>query len=450
MTADWVKLLSSKDLYEQSLQQVVESAAWKNSPEARQQNGCTLSTMRFSRGRLSRAICRDIVNGDYQYSPGVPCEVKVKEKIRTVYQFVPTDRVVNLAVTTVLNNLAEQILVKNVYSYRNGYSYIGAVQDFARYIRSYRAKIKDPRDRGLYVVRSDISSYFDSIPTGANSPLWTWLRKLLGEDKVNKYPELWNIFQQAIHPLIVLPNGGNGYREFGVPTGSPVSNAIANLYLAELDARLAAYEDSFYARYGDDIIFANSSDSITDQALADIKDSLNLLGLSLNEKKTETVFFNGAGRSSANSGYRGNNRLEFLGFSIDFHGTISIKPKRINAMLAEFEACFLRLARLVCKNNPDPDKCGPIFTRYLNILLNPAHPGCHPYAKILRTVVTDRPQLQQLDYRLIRLLIYVATGTKKATMLKKYPPSHVRQNWHYQSLVTLRNNFGKHKTNVSQ
>ncbi len=42
----------------------------------------------------------------------------------------------------------------------------------------------------------------------------------------------------------------------GLPTGSPLCCPIFNLYLSDLDHLISAYEEGFYARYGDDLLFA--------------------------------------------------------------------------------------------------------------------------------------------------------------------------------------------------
>ena len=56
----------------------------------------------------------------------------------------------------------------------------GALLDqevLARYVRAHRNLHRNPRDRGLYVLRCDIKSYGESIPVFPQSPLWARLEE---------------------------------------------------------------------------------------------------------------------------------------------------------------------------------------------------------------------------------------------------------------------------------
>ncbi len=445
MTIDWVKLLKGSDIYRDALIHVAESPAWRHTPEARQQEGCTITTMRFAERRLCRAIAKDITAGAYNFSPGQAIRIVTHEKERTVYQFKPVDRIVHLAVTAILNMFTAKTLVPNVYSYRDGYSYVGAVQALAKYVRDYRKKVPDPKKRGLYLVRTDISAYFDSIPVCDDAPVWQWLKDLLGPNEVAAHPELWTIFRESVRPVIIDITGREGRMEQGIPTGSPVANAVANLYLSHLDAALAAIPDAFYARYGDDIIFISPQEELTQNAIATIAKGLNELGLSLNEKKQLSIYFNGAGRSGDSPVFVGANRVEFLGFSVDFHGTVMLRPKRMGMLYAAANERLLHIVKMYRREKPTPDELGKTLARHLNSMLNSTCQHSHPYADALKRIVTDRSQLKQLDYRFTRLLIKLATGSGSPAMMRKYPPRHVREVWGYRSLVVLRNRAGRRK-----
>jgi len=113
---------------------------------------------------------------------------------------------------------------------------------------------------------------------------------------------------------IVIEGNSNGY---GIPQGTPISAALSNLYMWELDVVMAAaclQNGAFYQRYSDDILLAVPSD--VEASLADLLvQTLAGLKLKLNAEKTERIIFDLSLPET----------IQYLGFNISPGGTV-IRP----------------------------------------------------------------------------------------------------------------------------
>lgn len=107
----------------------------------------------------------------------------------------------------------------------------------------------------------------------------------------------------------------NPYRDRGIPQGSPVSAVLSNIYMLRVDEVMhswAAQIGGLYRRYCDDIVVVVPPDRVeTTEFLFHglIKQS----DLTLNEKKTERVFFEAGSRGLALNG----GVFPYLGFVFD-------------------------------------------------------------------------------------------------------------------------------------
>ena len=61
----------------------------------------------------------------------------------------------------------------------------------------------------------------------------------------------------------------------------------------------------------------------------------------------------------------------------------------------------------------------------------------------LRRIVTDRRQLEQLDYSIARLVLKAVTGRRDARAFREIPYEKLRHDWGLISLVAARNRRGR-------
>ncbi|MEZ4801719.1 MAG: antiviral reverse transcriptase Drt3a [Gelidibacter sp.] len=187
-----------------------------------------------------------------------------------------------------------------------------------------------------YVIRTDIKSFYESIPQ----------KKLL--DKINNDYLLSIKTKKFISQIFTSYNNLTGQANpetaKGVPRGVGISAYLSELFMRSIDNKIRELDDLvYYARYVDDIIavFVPKSKNIDSMQLIDYKDKLTDLitseGLVLNVKKTNDY-----------------NLLEGLQF-IRFEDTSrNFKPKIINYLGYEIGSVkngkFFRLSTRLSEN----------------------------------------------------------------------------------------------------
>ena len=102
-----------------------------------------------------------------------------------------------------------------------------------------------------------------------------------------------------------------------------------------MDEYIASIEGGFYVRYVDDFVFAHPDHDTCMEVIKRVDEILTGLKLWLNPKKNTLIFFNGAGKDAGT--LKGQYYLEFLGFQIQFNGTVSLKNKKKKMLLHDFE-----------------------------------------------------------------------------------------------------------------
>lgn len=136
-----------------------------------------------------------------------------------------------------------------------------------------------------YVIRTDIKSFYESIPQ----------KKLL--DKINNDYLLSIKTKKFIHQIFTSYNNITGQTNpetaKGVPRGVGISAYLSELFMRSIDNKIRELDDLvYYGRYVDDIIviFVPKSKNIHPMQLTDYKTKLTDLitneGLNLNVKKT--------------------------------------------------------------------------------------------------------------------------------------------------------------------
>ena len=264
----------------------------------RSQDGVTLAFLCLNRGKVARLLAETVGSGRYKTRPAQIRTVLINGKSRRLYEFCLSDQIVHGVVSSIIHDRMEPRLSRSLYSYRKGTGWWNAVVDFARYLRAHRAARQTPEQRGLYVRRRDIHQYTDSIPVNPQSRLWDRIRDVLdiNPDRSDLHRRYWELIENVVRP-VTRSEAGHAYTNTcGVPTGSPISTTLFNLYLDPLDHELGRIPGAFYARYCDDILFAHPVPEIARQAGSRLSSRLAQLGLHTREDKEEDVYFTGCGR----------------------------------------------------------------------------------------------------------------------------------------------------------
>lgn len=411
------------------------------------QQGVELASIALESRSFARALVKDVKSGAYALQPARLLEIEVGEKMRIIYQF----RISDLLVHGVVSNLIHEICIPkfspNLHSYMKGRNWWEAIHQFAAYARGYHDSVTDKFSRGLYVLRRDIKSYTDSIPVGVGSPLWPLLKKELEFPENPKGDDLraWKIIEAVIRTEAITLDGlGHFTTIVGVPTGSPISTTLFNVYLMNLDRAIDAARPAYWARYGDDLILADPDPEKIKRIDSLIVEILKHHQLASNQKKSLNLHFNAAARpSTVWPETRGADKVIFLGCDIGATGLITLSLKNKRALLDELKARLKNLDTHI--GDALPMERMRMAASIVNSAIDPNHRLAHKTASLLRHVVTDRPSLKDLDRTLALMVLSFATGSSSVKAFRDISFRSIRSEGQLISLYHRRNLVGKRR-----
>ncbi len=428
-------LVSDRRRYERQIERLHQRYLLTSRLYELRQSNVSLASIVMNRGKVARLLAREVGEGRYELEPGELRTIRARHKLREVFACRLTDLIVHGVVAEIVREAVEPRLSDRVFSYRKGLSWLAPITELAAFVRAERRKHADPRARGIYVLRRDVDSYTDSIPLGLDSPLWTMLEAELGP--------LSGLFEQVVRVEMKVPDGGVVCRIKGLPMGQPISSIVANLYLTDMDEALQVLPGGFYARYGDDFLFAHPNPAIAREAEAVIDETLDSLRLTVNEKKRRTLYLTPPGRpSDAWPEARGTSAVPFLGTRIAADGTIGLDESKIRLLLRELDRRATTTVRTM--RGAPLDQTGRAVCEVVNRALDPRSALTQSRSAIaLRRVVTDRRQLEQVDYLIARLVLKAVARRSDARAFREIPYAKLRHDWGLVSLVAARNSRRK-------
>lgn len=183
---------------------------------------------------------------------------------------IPTvrDRVVQTALVHVLEPIFDHEFHERSFGFRHGRSCHDALRVVEELLESEH----------VFVVDADLQGYFDSIP---KDRLMDLVRAKISDRRVLE------LVRQFLDQSI-LEELRQWTPEAGVPQGAVLSPLLSNVYLNELDHRMASlgYE---MVRYADDFVILCRSQEQAELALEEVKRFVAEAGLTLHPEKTHIV-----------------------------------------------------------------------------------------------------------------------------------------------------------------
>jgi Reverse transcriptase (RNA-dependent DNA polymerase) len=424
--------LADRRRYERQIERLHERYLATSRLYELRQDDVSLATIVLNRGKVARLLARAVERGEYELEPGELKTIRAKDKLREVFSCRLTDLIVHGVVADIVQEATLPQLSSRVFSYRKGLGWLKPVSELAAYLRAEAKRASDPRERGVYVLRRDVDSYTDSIPIGPRSRLFELLEDALGGP-------LPSLVEQVVRVELRLPGGAIVCRVAGLPMGQPIAAVVANLYLSDLDRALEEIPGGFYARYADDFLFAHPDADAAREANARTDAVLAALSLTTNETKKRTHYLNPAGRPSDRwPESTGSSSVPFLGTRIAADGTVGLERRKTRAFLRELEQRTAATARTL--THVDRDSIGRAICAVVNRSLDPRSALTQQRsAVLLRRVVTDRQQLEQLDYWIARMVVRAVTGRRDVRTFREIPYAKLRRDWGLMSLVAARN-----------
>ena len=432
-------LIASPDAYAAAIQKVYDKKSQLNRAFTEAHGGVNYYGTYLRFRSLARVMASTVAQGDYRCSPVGLRELRLRKKTRLAHLPTFPDQIVSSVVYRVISNNAQYLGLPGVYSYLPGTSNYLAMQDFARYVRNHRREVRDVRQRGLFVLQSDFEKYGDNLPVHPNAYIWGKLREVVdagSDDTVSD--DAWALIQSLVRPVVRDNDGSEFTRLYGIPMGAPIVPMVNNLAAAPLDDLLANWDGAFYARFNDDFLFVHPERSVVIEADAKLDELLEPLGVRRHRGKDIRSFFNGAGLTRpGDEEFRGRNRIDLLGLSVSFDGTIALGPARIARIMAE--VCRrLDLTAMALADLPLDERARRLVA-VANNMLTPGHSFAVSGAGAILRDTTDRNMLKDLDYRIARKIVQVATGQPGVRGFRQLTVHDLRERWGLVSFVKQRN-----------
>lgn len=403
--------------------------------------GVRFSQMLDEADALVPRLARAVADGSYRPAPARIGLAHVGGRVREVGRVSGLDFVVHAVLARVLGTLLEPFLSEHLLSYREGSSQWTAIRHLRGVANEHRNARPDPRTRGLYVLRSDVAAYAHSIPLGDDSPLFDELCDAVDIPKVSPHRAM---LRRLVCPPVLDAEGKPGPpRTVGLMFGVPTTNVLDNFYLWPVDRALEKLGGTF-ARYGDDFMFAHEDHTVVRAAKAALEGGVVARRLKLNEHKHRVFYWNGASRPSlAWPEAEATREILFLGAAVRWEGTIALAPKKWRTMLRDLH----RRIRRACALAVDPDdetskwpkRRARAAVAVVEAAFDPTSPLALGYVPLLRDLVDDRKQLEELDYLIAKWIAEAATGCVGPRAFREVPWKWLRTEAGLRSRLALRN-----------
>ncbi|OGT31600.1 MAG: hypothetical protein A3E87_05835 [Gammaproteobacteria bacterium RIFCSPHIGHO2_12_FULL_35_23] len=133
--------------------------------------GQTLRQELLHRKRYAKILSKEIKQQTFHFDKASIIEIKPQpEKIRLIHKFSLQDQIVMKLMAKICLPQLMQILPPTVFSYLPGKSHFQAISHLCCYLRTHR---------DIYLLKTDITHYTDSILVNPSAPLWQILENFL-------------------------------------------------------------------------------------------------------------------------------------------------------------------------------------------------------------------------------------------------------------------------------
>jgi hypothetical protein len=426
--------LADPRIYEDTILRIFTKRSERGLGYAEAYQGVSYFSTAAERRSLARTLARTVTAGEFRPQPVGLWILETNGKQRAAHMACFADHVVGSVLFKLLTHNARCRGLPGVYSYLSGVTNVAAMQAFAAFIRAYRDR------HPLYVLQSDFERYGDDLPVGPDAALWPILRDVaaLGSRSGEISSQTWDLITGLVRPVVRDEDGAEFTRLNGVAMGTPLVPLIGNLAVVPMDRAITSIDGVFYARYNDDFIVAHSDLAAMHEADSRIDALLGELGVKRKLSKELRTALSATGCPSVDDpAYRGRDRIDCLGLTVSAAGTTSLGPHRLSRFIARIarriDAAGSALSQLTV------DERARHLVSATNVMLDVTNPFAVAGLGAVLDTTTDRGSLKDLDFRIARKIVQVATRRAGMRGFREVPPAALYRDMGLTSLVQLRN-----------
>jgi len=431
--------LADPKTYEDTILRIFTKRSERGAGFSEAHNGVSYFSTAADRQSLAKAIARSVTDGEFRPRPVDLWILETNGKSREAHLADFPDHVVGSALFKLLTHNARCHGLPGVYSYLSGVTNVAAMQTFAAFVRAHRERV-GVTGPPLYVLQSDFEKYGDNLPVGPNAALWRILREVasLGSPTGEIGSTTWDLITGLIRPVVREKDGTEFTRLKGVAMGTPLVPLLGNLAVVPMDKAISSIDGIFYARYNDDFIVAHSDLAALHEADARIDSLIVELGVKRKLSKELRTALSATGMPSTDDpAYLGRDRIDCLGLTVGHSGTLSLGPHRLSRFIARVARRIDAAAPALSQAPVDERARNLVATT--NVMLDVTNPFAVAGVSSILDTTTDRGSLKDLDFRIARKIVQVATRKSGVRGFRQLPPAVLYRDMGLVSLVHLRN-----------
>ena len=431
--------LADPKSYEDTILRIYAKKSLRGSAFGDVGNGVTYFSTATDRKGLAKAIARTVASGEFEPEPVDLWILEDGAKSRAAHKPTFIDHVVGSTLYRLLSHNARCNGLPGVYSYLPGMTNLGAMRTFAGFVRDHRRQA-GPKGRPLHVLQSDFDGYGDNLRVGPHAPLWPILREIadLGSPSGEIGARTWDLIVSLVRPVVRDEDGILFTRFKGMAMGTAIVPLLGNIAVVPMDKAISSIDGIFYARYNDDFIVAHSDIDALHEADARIDSLVDALGVKRKLSKELRTALSATGQASTEDpAYRGRDRIDCLGLTVTSAGTVAVGPHRLRRFAGRV-ATRIDAAAAGVMSLPLGERARHLVAA-TNVMLDVKSPFSVAGLPSLLEATTDRGVLKDLDYRIARKIVQVATRSSGVRGFRELPPAVLRGDMGLVSLVHLKN-----------
>jgi hypothetical protein len=384
----------------------------------------SLMNVYSDRRRVAKILAKQIQQGLYQPSHATQRYIWVKEKRRLVYCYNLIDKVVISTIARELTKLLEPRLSYACYAFRERFNCHKVICNLSGYLRKHKRQ-------QVFFYKTDVKSYFDTMPVDNQSLLWQQLNDLLRSSGIEQGDCLWQLIANFVRSPSLNTDGLLQTNLIGTATGSALSAMLSNMYLSDLDHEISAIPGAFYARFVDDIFICHTDRAILESAKQKVHEHMKLKRLTLKlEKDVHGVF-----SAKPYDGLAHYASINYLGYKITANGLYCFSTSQQRKLL---HRVYLSIDNIIATNKTlSVEELGKRVCKHTsNFLINSETMYLN---RNIYMASNDHEQLKCLDYFIALHIAKKISGINGAKAFRKIPYKTIRQQWGLKSLCQLRN-----------